>query len=662
MGRSTGTTARHSWLGLAALAAVGGLTLAAGVAPVVLGVGLAAKAAAQHFEALPAVLSVPPAPQRSVLLAADGSRIATFYAQDRVAVPLAQIAPVMQRAIVGIEDSRFYTDRGVDLRGVGRAAAKDLLAGGTVQGASTLTQQYVKNLLVEAARTPAQQRAARADTVARKLQEARYALTLARSQPKTTILQGYLNTVYFGDGSYGIQAAARHYFSVSAAQLSLPQAALLAGVVQNPTADNPAVHPAAAVARRDVVLTRLGQLHLASAAQLRAAQAAPLGLQLRPHPASGCAPAGAPFFCQQAVNQLLQDPALGGDPHQRQAVLDNGGLVIHTTLDPRAQQAAQHGVALVDPASRAAAALDMVQPGTGRVLAMAVNRPFGSDPKKHQSTVNLATGGASGFQAGSTFKLFTLAAALQQGLSPALGLPAPTSYTATGFTNCTSGAIYPPYTVSNAETSSGGGIDLAQATWESVNTYYLQLEQQTGLCAPAQIANALGVTNANGTPVDPVPSFTLGSAQVSPLAMADAYATIAAHGRYCPPTYILRVTDPHGQQLAPPSTPCRQALPAPIADTITTILQGVIDSPDPNRTGRNAALTVQAAGKTGTTDNYGAAWFDGYTPTLAAATWVGDPTGASHPLTNLTLDGTYYQHVYGGVSIPQKRGGMDYEE
>ncbi len=199
----------------------------------------------------------------------------------------------MQRAIVGIEDSRFYTDRGVDLRGVGRAAVKDLLAGGTAQGASTLTQQYVKNLRLEAAQTPAQQRATRADTVARKLQEARYALTLARSQPKTAILQGYLNTVYFGDGSYGIQAAARHYFSVPAAQLSLPQAALLAGVVQNPTADNPAVHPAAAVARREVVLTRLGQLHLASAAQVRAAQAAPLGLQLRPHPAS-CAPPPAP--------------------------------------------------------------------------------------------------------------------------------------------------------------------------------------------------------------------------------------------------------------------------------------------------------------------------------------------------------------------------------
>lgn len=636
------------WLAFVALAASAGAVLALGATPAVLVSGLALRSAIGQFEALPSVLPVTSAPQRSTLLAADGSPIATFYTQDRVNVRLDQVAPVMQQAIVAIEDARFFRHGGVDPAGILRAAASDLASGGSAQGASTLTQQYVKNLLLDAARTPAQRRAASADTISRKLQEARYAISLSHTMSRTQILQGYLNTVYFGDGSYGIEAAAQHYFSEPAARLTLPQAALLAGLVQNPSAYDPVLHPRAATARRASVLESMARLRLAPAADLAAAGAAPLGLRVTPLPSSGCGGATAPSFCQWVLASLLKDPALGPDGTARQRRLETGGLVVRTTLDPRVQAAAQQAVQRVPATGRAAAAVVVVQPGTGHVLAMATNRPFGTDVGQGQSTVNLATGGASGFQAGSTFKLFTLAAALQQGISPGLLLNAPAAYTATGLTNCSTGAVFPPYTVANAEPHAAGRIPLRQATWESVNTYYLQLEQRTGLCAPARIATALGVTDPGGRPLDPVPSFTLGSTEVSPLTMAGAYAAMAAHGVYCPASGILETSTPDGVRTLAPPPACRQAVPATVADTVTQVLRGVIDGPDANRTGGNAHLTVPAAGKTGTTDNFGAAWFDGYTGGLAAAVWVGDPRGASHPLRDLWIGRSYYPRVFGG--------------
>lgn len=641
------------WLSFVATAVAAGVTLALGAAPAAVLAGFAVTSAARQFNSLPNVLSVTAAPQRSALLAADGSTIATFYSQDRVDVRLDQIAPVMQQAIVAIEDARFYSHGGIDPTAILRAAATDLVAGGSVQGASTLTQQYVKNLLIDAARTPAERRAASADTISRKLQEARYAVHLAHTQSRAQILQGYLNTVYFGDGSYGIEAASRHYFSEPATQLTLPQAALLAGLVQNPSAFDPIAHPNAALTRRGEVLTRMSQLGMVPASQADAAGSAPLELNVSPHPGNGCAAATAPYFCQWVVSALLQDPGLGSDPAARQATLQTGGVVVRTTLDPRAQEAAQRAVQLVDPASRAAAAVVVVQPGTGDVLAMAVNRPFGTDMARNETTVNLATGGSSGYQAGSTFKLFTLTAALEQGMSPVLTLNAPASYTVTGLRNCSTGAVFPPYTVGNAEPNSGGRITLRQATWESVNTFFVQVEQRTGLCAPAQVASAMGVTHPDGSAVDPVPSFTLGSAEVSPLTMATAYATIAARGIYCPPSGILAITAPDGRTTAPPGPACRQAVPTAVADAVTQILRGVIDGPDRARTGANAHLTVPAAGKTGTTDNFGAAWFDGYTNTLAAAVWVGDPRGSSNSLSDITINGTYYRHLYGG-DVPAK--------
>ena len=624
-----------------------GLVLAALALPVVGGAGYAVRAAADAFQDLPSQLLTPPPPQRTRVLAVGGALIATFYSQDRVDVPLNRIAGTARRAIVAIEDSRFYQHGGVDLHGIARAAIADLSSGAPVQGASTLTQQYVKNVLIETARTPAERAAARADTLNRKLQEARYAIALEKRLTKDQILDRYLNIVYFGGGAYGIEAAARRYFGEHASQLTLAQAALLAGLVRDPSAYDPIEHPAAARARRDVVLARMAQLGDITPAAARTAQRTPVALHPHPMPGVGCSASLTPFFCSDVEQQLLADPALGATVAQRRERLYTGGLTIQTTLEPHVQAAAAQAVRRdVPPGGPVAAAADVVQPGTGHIEAMAVDRAYGTDAG--QTTVNLATGGATGYQAGSTFKIFTLATALEQGIPLSTTIYSPPRITVSGFQSC-SGATFPPYPVTNAGANEGGDYTLRRATWESVNTYFVQLELRTGICAPARLAGQLGVRHVDGSPLDVVPSFTLGSNDVSPLAMAGAYAAFAAGGRYCPPTAVTAVTDARGQQLATGAGGCRQVVPAAIAAQVTDVLSGVIDGPDPARTGAGASIGVPAAGKTGTTDGFSAAWFDGYTSRLAAAVWVGDPAGGdAHPLRNVTLDGRYFPVVYGG--------------
>jgi membrane peptidoglycan carboxypeptidase len=639
---------RHPLVRLAAVTGSAGVVLAVVLFPILGAAGLAAKTFSNSFERMPAYLATPTPSQVTRVLASDGSVIATFYTQDRVPVPLSKIAPVAQQAIVAIEDARFWEHGALDLHGILRAAIADLMAGHTSQGASTLTQQYVKNVLLEQAQTPGSYSAAQADTLSRKLREARYAVAIERRLTKQQILERYLNLVYFGDGAYGIQSAAWRYFSVPAATLNLDQAAMLAGMVQDPSGYDPLVNPQAALARRNTVLQRMASLHVISPGLAARAEAEPLGL--RPgRVIDGCEGTVAPFFCAYVRDQLLADPALGRTPSQRLARLREGGLTVRTSLDPKVQRAAQLAVdTVVPPTSQIATAVDVVQPGTGQIEAMAVDRGYGSDAQEHQTQVNLATGGGLGYPAGSTFKLFTLTAAVEQHLPLSLTLYAPPHLVMNGFPACGTGAPFPPYSVSNAEAAEGGTFSMVRATWESVNTYYVQLERKVGLCAPWNLATAMGVRQGDGQPLADVPSFTLGSNSVSPLSMADAYATIAAHGRYCPVTAVVSITGPKGRPVGVDTGACRQVVPAQLADTVTSVLRGVIDGPDPYRTGVGAAIGRPAAGKTGTTDGFSAAWFDGYTPQLAAAVWVGNPAGGfAHPLVNVTVGGRFYAHVYG---------------
>ncbi len=622
-------------------AAVAGVLVAGLLLPLVGGVGLAAKSGADSFQDLPSELVVPPLPQASRILAADGSTLATFFYENRINVSLKQVPRVMREAIVAIEDARFYDHHGVDFRGVVRAAVTNSQAGGVQQGGSTLTQQYVKNVLLESAATDSQRRAATADTLARKAREARYALALEQQWSKDKILENYLNIAYFGSGAYGVGAAAKHFFGKPVAKLTLPEAALLAGLVRSPQVYDPIRHPKTAKARRDVVLARMADLHKVTAAQATRAEATPVALHVT-KPSNGCVGTPAPFFCDYVISEFKKDKGIGTTVQDRIKLLLRGGITIQTSLDPKVQKATQK--AILDHTKvtdHIAAVADVVEPGTGLIKAMGVNRIY--DPKKApgHTTVNLATGGQLGVQGGSTFKIFTLTAALEEGFPLNLKLHCPPRYVSTVFSN--NGAPYAPV---NAEAHEGGTYDLLSATWLSVNTCFVQLEERTGVERPASIAESLGVRRVDGGALNRGGSFTLGADSISPLAMAGAYATYAAHGKFCPPTAIVSVTDGRRRSLPIAKPKCAQVLDAGIADTVTSVLRGVIE----RGTGTGASIPRPAAGKTGTANEYGAAWFDGYVPQLAAAVWMGDPRGAlRHPLKDVTVGGTFYPRVFGGT-------------
>ncbi len=647
------------------LARIGGIVVAATVAgllvgfmfvPFVGGAGVVTRDIVKNFENLPEALSVPPLPQRSIILASDGSILATLYYQNRVEVPLDSISPVMRQATVAVEDARFLDHNGVDLRGVIRSLATNASAGGIEQGSSTLTMQYVKNVLVNQATTADELDAAKGDTAARKLREVRYALGLEKIFTKAEILERYLNIAYFGAGAYGIEAAARRYFSKPAADLDLAESATLAGIVQQPTAYDPLRNPELSTTRRNVVLRRMVEAGFITEVQADRAALKPMKDLLEPSlTTNGCTSSYAPYFCDYVVQTIRQDPTFGNSPEEREAFLRRGGYTIRTTLDPQAQNGAFETVTDYIPIkdnSKRAAAISMVEPGTGHVLAMAQNREWGTSGKgktTYNYNVGRDMGGTIGMQAGSTFKVFALAAALEDGISPFEYIPSYSPKTFNNFKNCTTGKKFKPVTVRNSTTS--GTLDMARATAYSTNTYFMTLEERTGICRPAEIAESMGVKLGNGDPLLRVPTLAIGTMEVTPLAMANAYATFAAHGIYCKPVVILDIRDREGVRLPVPDGDCTRVLKRDVADTVTVMLNGVVNGSIPGRTGQEMALEErQVAGKTGTTNDSAAVWFAGYTPQLASAVWVGDPRGGyAHPMKKVTIKGTYYPQVYGGT-------------
>jgi membrane peptidoglycan carboxypeptidase len=622
-------------------AVVGGVVLAAVALPTVGGIGLVAKAGSNTFRNLPTQLKDDGnPPERSEILAADGQRLANLYLQNRRVVPLSQIAPVARKALIAIEDSRFYEHKALDYRGIIRALVTNGRAGSVQQGGSTLTQQYVKQVLLYQATTPAEQRAAIADNVGRKLKEARLAVALERKLTKDQILTRYLNIAYFGEGAYGIETAAHTYFGVSAKELSLPQAAMLAGLVQSPSGDDPFHDKGRASARRHEVLARMHQLGVISSAQFSTADGTPITLVKKVvEPANGCGQTLLPntgFFCDY-VRSYLTDVL-----HLTHAQLYKGGLTIKTTLDPNIQAHAMASVAANDPMGNpAAAVMDVVRPGTGAVQAMAVNRTYGSDPNdKSQTTINLGVRAVA--QAGSTYKVFTLAAALQRQVPIFFRINSPQHFTST---------VFHGYPVHNDGADEACDCTLGRATVQSVNTYFVKLlesryfngdltdpirdAQRMGL-APRSLPNSL----ADQMIKEQQASFTLGSPATSPLDMASAAATIAAKGKYCPPNPIVSITGPDGHAVKVPRTPCSQVLKPKIAVGMTSILRGDPSNQEPwvsYNTASNAALDYQhpAAGKTGTSNDNAALWFIGYTPNLASSVAVFNPDSPSKEVTTI---------------------------
>ncbi len=649
---------------LCVLATLAGALVAAMALPAVGGAGVVVRDAIGtiSFSDLPVELQQPPLSQRSVILAANGEELATFYYENRQSVSLSDVAPVMRKAIVAIEDSRFYEHHGIDPKGIIRALVKDSSSGSAIQGASTITQQYVRQALVE---TNAQEnntaaaQAATAKTLSRKLTEARYALALEQKLSKDQILEDYLNTVYFGSGAYGVSAAAQHYFSADASSLTLAQSAMLAGVVNNPSSFDPILNPKDATDRRNIVLQRMADLNYITQSEADAAIASPLGLKVSDIP-NGCATSNAPFFCQYVVAEILNNPAYGATRTDRTNLLLRGGLTISTTLDPAVQKAAQHAVEAVlpaDPTKNAglAGAIDMVDPKTGAIKAMAIDRKFGAGVGETEVNyaADLAHGGSNGRSAGSTFKMFVLASALQQGIPTGLTLDSPQRITIKPHVMQTCDGQWADdskagWTVHNAGDSEAGTFNMVKATALSVNTYFAQLEAITGLCGPVQIAEALGVKLSTGGPLNQVETFVLGSEEVDPLAVASAFGAIANEGTYCQPYAITKVTRQLGDttSVVPvPATNCARKLDASVAEGVTSLLTHVLE---PGGTAGGYGIGRPAAGKTGTDDSYRNGWFTGYTPNLAASVWTGNPD-AETPMEGITVNGHRYGQVFGAT-------------
>ncbi|CAL9305338.1 Penicillin-binding protein 2D [Streptomyces sp. SudanB135_2055] len=643
------------FLGVSVLA---GAVLAGIALPAVGALGLAAKGSVESFDALPANLKTPPLSQRTSILDAEGGTIATVYSRDRTVVPLKEISPYMQKAIVAIEDSRFYEHGAVDLKGVLRALNKNARSGEVSEGASTLTQQYVKNVFVEeAGDDPTKVAQATQQTIGRKIRELKLAIQVEEELGKKKILENYLNITFFGQQAYGVEAASQRYFSKSAKDLNVQEAALLAGIVQSPSRYDPVNDEAEATKRRNVVLERMAQVGDISQAEADKAQAAPLGLKVS-RPKNGCITAvkGAGFFCDYVREVFLSDPVFGKTKEDRAKIWNQGGLTIRTTLDPQAQESAQQSIKdHVYTSDDVATAATIVEPGTGKIVAMGQSRPYGVDIKQGETTLNLSVnndmGGGAGYQPGSTFKPIVAAAALEGGMpatksySSPYEMEYPSPVAACGGKNWVNneGAK-----LANENETEVGPYDMKEATALSVNTYYVQLISDIGICPVTQMADKMGVERANGNKLEQTPSIALGVTEVSPLTMASAYAAFASRGMYCTPIAIESISQRIGNKsksLEVPKSTCSRAMSETTADTINTLLRGVVE----DGTGTQAGLDSRdSAGKTGTTDERYAAWFVGYTPNLAGAVWVGDPKH-ERKMVNITIGGVPHDKVFGGA-------------
>jgi membrane peptidoglycan carboxypeptidase len=648
-------------------AGVGGLLTAGLVMPTVAAANTATETAVEAFEDLPTELERKPLAEKSVMLAADGTPLAEFFSENRVVVPLAAVSVAMQNAVVATEDRRFYQHGGIDPAGMARALVQNQL-GDSQQGASTLTQQYVKNVLIETAVRNGDMAAAEAaresdgpEGYARKLREAKLAIALEKELTKDQILENYLNIAQFGVATYGVESAAQRYFSKPAAELSYLEAATIAGITQSPTAFDPIANPEDSQGRRDIVLSLMLREGFITQEEFDAGVATPLPDTLAVSEAqSGCMAAGAVvagsgFFCDYVTRVIRNDPAFGETPEAREDLLLRGGLTITTTLDPRLQTQADTEVKStvpVDDPTGVGSAISVVEPGTGQIKAMAQNRNFNNTAGAagRDSSVNynasFSYGGSSGFMPGSTFKPFTLLEWLKQGhsLNERVNGTERTLNT-NQFRAC--GERYPSQTwkVGNAEGGSGQ-MTVMDATRQSVNLAYLSMAMQLDLCAIMDGAAQLGVTSStNGTegqPIEAKPSNVLGSGSSTPLALAGAYAAFASGGVYCRPVAITNVKDANGADLPIPDAGCAQAIDPNVAAGMTEAMSNVWSG-----TGRSLGRpSYPASGKTGTTTKNEHTWFVGYTPRLATAVWVGYPD-RNQPMQNIRINGRYARWAYG---------------
>ncbi len=630
-----------------------GVVAAGMLVPVAGPTALAAKSVPTLFNELPGDLQTVAPAEESQLLDSSGGVIAHFYDKQRIVVPSANIADVMKKAIVAIEDKRFYEHNGVDATGIARALVTNLGDSGR-QGASTITQQYVRNSLAERGYLEGdaeQVSAATEQTTERKLREIKYALALEKTQSKEEILTGYLNIAPFGPITYGVEAASQRYFSKSASELNYLEAALLAGLVQSPVQYDPLTHPEAAQERRDTVLATMLDQGVITQEEYDEGIATSVDSMLHPTVSSeGCSGADSSkaYFCDYVLSQFLEDPAFGATRIERERLLKTQGITIRTTLDTAKQDAAYAALTNAIPVGDASGlndALVSLDPRTGKVLAMAQNTTYGIEAGQTMS--NYSADG--NFQVGSTFKVFTLLQWFKEGHSAYETVGSANTFYPNGSFKCDGRSITTEGYQVNDLAGKTGTMNVVRATGQSVNQAFVNMASRVDFCSIFETAYDMGITEDGEVP-SPFPANILGSVSGSPLQMASVFATIANSGQQCRPQSIESVTDRDENVLKDFAADCKEVISPDVANKTAALLTA---SAGQYYTSTRLGDGRPFAAKSGTTDGHANTWLTGFTPSLATAAWVGHGDNSSQEVSGVVINGVYHSEIFGETYVGQ---------
>lgn len=630
-----------------------GVVTAGMLVPVAGPTALAAKSVPSVFNELPGDLQTVAPAEESQLLDSSGGVIAHFYDKQRIVVPSANIADVMKKAIVAIEDKRFYEHNGVDATGIARAFVTNLGDSGR-QGASTITQQYVRNSLAERGYLEGdadQVSAATEQTTERKLREIKYALALEKTQSKDEILTGYLNIAPFGPITYGVEAASQRYFSKSASELNYLEAALLAGLVQSPVQYDPLTHPEAAQERRDTVLATMLDQGVITQEEYDEGIATSVDSMLHPTVSSeGCSGADSSkaYFCDYVLSQFLEDPTFGATRIERERLLKTQGITIRTTLDTAKQDAAYASLTNAIPVGDASGlndALVSLDPRTGKVLAMAQNTTYGIEAGQTMS--NYSADG--NFQVGSTFKVFTLLQWFKEGHSAYETVGSANTFYPNGSFKCDGRSITTEGYQVNDLAGKTGTMNVVRATGQSVNQAFVNMASRVDFCSIFETAYNMGITEDGEVP-SPFPANILGSVSASPLQMASVFATIANSGQQCKPQSIESVTDRDENVLKEFAADCKEVISPDLANKTAALLTA---SAGQYYTSTRLGDGRPFAAKSGTTDGHANTWLTGFTPSLATAVWVGHGDNSSQEVSGVVINGVYHSEIFGETYVGQ---------
>lgn len=676
-----------------------GVLAAAAAFPLVGLGGLVAENSVDSFESLPTELTKPTLPQTTYVYASDGETLITsFYEENRREVSLDEVSPVMIDALLAAEDSKFYEHNGVDWAGIIRAAVAN--QGGDSQGASTLTMQFVRNTLIYSASTIDEVIAASEDTYERKLREARYAMGIEETMSKEEILEGYLNVIYLGNQAYGVHAGSYTYFNKPPNELTAAEAATLASLPKFPSYADGLLDgegdDSDIVDRRNWILDRMVGLNTLTQAEADEAKAQPLGLNPRPV-RSECVDVATPnwgFFCDYFKEWWASQELFGETERDRISLLKRGGFKIVTSLDGKLQNdATDRLIEEVSVNNPAALGSVTITPGTGHIRAMAVNRNYSLDQTENKprsdgddskpsnypnTTIPLLSGNEKvhGYPAGSTFKMFTLLAALEEGWPLRATIPNPAKYIshypagndADSDVSCQAGGrtVWCP----NNSISSSAPLNLWSLFGRSSNTGFVALQEAIGTEKAYDAALRAGLSfysdggvaaAAEDGNVNGYGSFTLGMDPTSPMDMAEAYATVAAGGLHCNPLPVMQVFDATGKEWSEAAAPqCDQAFSEEVANAAVSAGRCVVGQ---NAEGTQCSGSGTAAaytggfdrplfGKTGTAESDRSYWFIGSTPNATTATFVGDPDASFR--SNVATSGLKVSVKEVGVAILKK--------